>query len=188
MLRRRGERNRTESTINMLEQISTKDETAAHEECVHPGDVRVFTDDSGNLGVEIAGRGRWSKVAVRQAFPYSEPGRFVSFLHEGEQIGMLRDPEALEADSREVLMAELARRYNVAEILRILDIGEAHNATTWRVETDRGARAFLVRDRHNFRRIKDGDLIIVDVDGNRFRLARTRQLEPESKRLLDTYG
>jgi hypothetical protein len=154
---------------------------------IAPGDLTVRRDESNNLRARIDGRGEWSKVALRAAFPYSEPARFVALLHEGEELGVVRDPAELDEASRKVLTEELAKRYNVRDVVRILDITESHNATAWTVETDAGLRQMLVRDRHNFRRIKGGDLIVIDVDGNRFRIARSRPLDAASQRLLDTY-
>jgi len=172
----------------MFAEFNNTEPGVADDAYFRPEEVTVFMDASGNLGLEIERRGRWAKVAVRLAFPYSEPARYVAFVHEGEPIGMLLDPAELDAQSRRLLEEELSKRYHVPEIVRVLSITESNNATSWRVETDKGPRQFLVRDRHNFRRIKGGDLVIVDVDGNRFRLAQARQLDPESKRLLDIYG
>lgn len=152
-----------------------------------PGDLKVFRDDSNNLAVEVKGRGRWAKVAIRLAFPYSDPEHYIALVHDGEQVGMVRDLGELEPESRAVLREALKMRYHVPEVLRILDVREDRNAAVWSIETDRGPRHLTVRDRHNFRRIKGGDTVIVDVDGNRFRLRRDRIFDEESQRLLDTY-
>jgi hypothetical protein len=159
----------------------------SYDNCIDPGDLTVFKDESNNLAVEVEGRGSWSKVAVRLAFPYSDPDHYIALIHEGEQIGMVRDLEELDPDSRAVLQEVLSRRYHIPEVLRVLHVREDKNATVWTVETDRGQRHLMVRDRHNFRRIGGGDTIIVDVDGNRFRLRRDRRFDEESQQLLDTY-
>jgi hypothetical protein len=153
-----------------------------------PEELRVFRDDSNNLCLEVEGKGIREKVSVRLAFPYSDPDGYVSFVQDGEELGMLEEPARLDEQSRQVLREALDKRYHIPEILKITAVEDAHNAQVWFVETDRGSRRLLVRDRHNFRRIKGGDLIIVDVDGNRFRLARDRKLDADSQRLLDMHG
>lgn len=155
---------------------------------IDPTGLQIFRDDSNNICAEVDGRGKWEKVAFKLAFPYSDPDRFVSILHEGEQIGMLRDVGELSEDSERVLREALARRYHVPEVVSILDVREGKSAAVWTVETERGTRKLMVRDRHNFRRVKGGDTIIIDVDGNRFRLRGDRRLDPESQKLLDMYS
>jgi hypothetical protein len=155
---------------------------------IDPADLRIYRDDSNNICADVEGRGTWQKVAFKLAFPYSDPDRFVSILHEGEQIGMVRHVSELSEDSQLVLREALARRYHIPEVISILDVREGKSAAVWTVETERGPRKLMVRDRHNFRRVQGGDTIIIDVDGNRFRLSSDRRLDPESQKLLDMYS
>jgi hypothetical protein len=155
---------------------------------IDPAELRIFRDDSNNICAEVEGRGEWKKVAFKLAFPYSDPDRFVSIQHEGGQIGILRDVAELSGASQEVLREALARRYHIPEVVRILEVRDGKSAAVWTVQTEHGTRTLMVRDRHNFRRVKGGDTIIIDVDGNRFRLRGDRRLDPESQKLLDLYS
>ncbi|MGD2175115.1 MAG: DUF1854 domain-containing protein, partial [Candidatus Brocadiaceae bacterium] len=122
------------------------------------------------------------------AFPYSEPDRFVILYQDEEEIGVVGDLEELDDESRTVLREVLEKRYHIPRIQRVLSVDDAHNATRWTVETDRGRREFLVRDRHNFRRIKGKGLIIVDVDGGRFLIPREAVFDKQSQKLLDMHA
>ena len=122
------------------------------------------------------------------AFPYSAPESFVLLTQNEESIGTVRDLADLDADSQAVLREALRTRYHIPEIVGVVSVHEDHSAAMWVVETDRGPRELLVRDRHNFRRVKGGDVIIVDVDGNRFRISRDRIFDRESQKLLDLYS
>lgn len=153
-----------------------------------PQGLRVFRDESNNLCVTTAAGRTYKKVAVRLAFPYSDPEHFIILAFEDEEIGILREPAELDDESHRLLHDVVSKRYHVPRILQILDVRDAHNATRWVVETDMGPRSFLVRDRHNFHRIKSGDLIIVDVDGCRFRLDRDQGLDKLSRKLLGLHG
>lgn len=155
---------------------------------ISPADLRIYRDDSNNVCAELEGHGSWDKVAFKLAFPYSDPDRFVSILHDGEQIGIVRDIGELSEDSQRVLRQALTRRYHIPEVISILDVREGKSAAVWTVQTERGTRKLMVRDRHNFRRVQGGDTIIIDVDGNRFRLRSDRRLDPESQKLLDMYS
>lgn len=155
---------------------------------IAPEGLTVFRDESNNVRARIEGQGEWEKVVPKLAFPYSDPDRFVILLSEGEEIGMLRELSELEEDSRRLLRELLEKRYHVPEIKRIIDVDDAHNAHRWTVETDKGVRRFLVRDRHNFRRIRGVGKIIIDVDGSRFFIPRGADLDPQSRKLLDLHG
>lgn len=157
------------------------------EEYIQPEDLKVFRDESNNLCVRIKGRGGWSKVAVRQAFPYSDPGRFLVLSQDEEEIGIIRDLAELDEGSRRLLGEALGKRYHVPVIEKIESVEDAHNATRWVVETDKGRRQFLVRDRHNFRRIKGRGLIIVDVDGGRYLIPADATLDKQSLKLLEMH-
>jgi len=149
-----------------------------------PDGLTLFNDESNNLCVTTAGGRTYRKVAVRLAFPYSDPEHFLILAAEEEEIGIVRAPEELDDDSRRLLREVVSKRYHVPDILRVLDVQDDHNATRWVTETDMGPRSFLVRDRHNFHRTKGGDLIIVDVDGCRFRVRRGHGLDKLSRKLL----
>ena len=154
---------------------------------IAPEDLKVFRNGSNNLCVRIEGRGEWEKVTVRLAFPYSDPGHFIVLSHEEREIGVIRDLHQAEENSRALLKEMMAKRYHVPEITIIVSIEEVRNAMRWTVETDKGCRSFDVRDRYNFRRIRGGAIIIVDVEANRFRISDPSALGEESQKLLDIY-
>ncbi len=162
--------------------------TTAVTEFIEPTEVEVFLDDSNNTCVRIAGEGEWEKVTARLAFPYSEPRQYIILYQDEEEIGIIQDLAELEEDSRQVLEGMLRKRYHIPEIHRILAVEDAHNATRWVVVTSHGRRDFLVRDRHNFRRVKGRGLVIVDVDGNRFWISREREYDKISQKFLDMHA
>jgi len=162
-------------------------DTQTEQDVIDPQQLRVFRDENQNLCAELVGRGRWTKVTVRLGFPYSDPDHYIFLMHNEEEIGMLRDLSGLDAESQQLIRAALDKRYYIPRITRVLSVHETSSATLWVVETDRGQREFITRDRHNFRRIKGSDLIIVDVDGNRFRVPRDARFDVQSQRLLDLY-
>jgi len=154
---------------------------------IEPEKLTVFRNESKNLCVRVDGRGEWEKVVVKLAFPYSDPEHFVVLSQEEEEIGIVRDLQEVDEQSRSLLKEMLSKRYHIPEIQRVLSIEEVHNATRWTVETDRGRRTFEVRNSNNFRWLKDGTVVIIDVDANRFRISARSALDRDSQRLLDAY-
>ncbi len=150
--------------------------------------IDLFRDEHNNLCARIAGEGEWENVTAKRAFPYSDPRHYVVLEHEGDEIGIVEDVEALDEGSRDVLRDALRKRYHIPDIRRILAVEDAHNAVRWKVDTSAGPRDLLVRGRHNFRKLRSGDLVIIDVDGNRFRIPSGQDLDKQSQRLLDEHA
>lgn len=154
---------------------------------IAPDELDLYTDDEGRLCACIEGAGTFEGVSVRLAFPYSEPDGHVFLYDEDEEIGMVKRVCELAPELRERLQAALDEEYLIPTIRHILNIEEVHNATRWRVMTDRGERHFEVQDRHNFRRIRGSGIVVIDVDANRYRIPDPNGLDVHSRRLMDLY-
>jgi hypothetical protein len=152
-----------------------------------PRQVFLYRNKSRNLCLRIEGRGEWEKIAVRRAFPYSEPESYIVFQSDDEELGVLRDPSELDAESYALLDITLRKRYHIPVILRIVSVEETHNATKWQVETDMGPRSFEVHSRRSFRSMREGELVIIDVDANRFRVPDRHALDRASRDLLEMH-
>jgi hypothetical protein len=126
---------------------------------------------------------------VMSAFPLTGPGKMVSVRdEEGEELGVLDDIHALDAESRQVLREELERSYFMPRITDILDVREELSVVTWEVETNRGFRTFHVRHvRQNVRKLGRRRLVIKDVDGNRYEVKDWITLPPHAQKLIQNY-
>jgi len=154
---------------------------------IAPDRLDLYTDELGRLCARIEGRSTWQGVSLRLAFPYSGPDGHVFLYHDDDEIGMVRRVDELDAQVRDRLQDALDEQYMIPKIRQILDIEEVHNATRWWVVTDRGERHFEVQDRHNFRRIRGGGIVVIDVDANRYRIPDPNALDPRSRRKMDFY-
>src|SRR5437762_10300583 len=77
------------------------------------------------------------KVSVLRAFPLSEPGRFFSVRDGGnKEVGMIVDPAELSDENLKLLREELARRYLVPAVKRILTAKERFGTVDWEMETE----------------------------------------------------
>lgn len=78
-------------------------------------------------------------AAPRRALPLSNPDEFIVLSdQDGEEIGVIRDLNALEPDSREILGAYLEEIYHLTPILKILDVEREplSGQVRWRVEIE----------------------------------------------------
>ncbi|MCX7935279.1 MAG: DUF1854 domain-containing protein, partial [Planctomycetota bacterium] len=105
-----------------------------------------------------------------------------------KEVGMLRRLEDLDAESRAAVAAELARRYFLPVIRRIVKCRERFESVEWEVETDRGLTRFATRlSRQEALQPTPGRYILVDVDGNRYDIPDYRRLDGRSQALLLRY-
>ncbi|MBU4199265.1 MAG: DUF1854 domain-containing protein [Kiritimatiellae bacterium] len=128
----------------------------------------------------------WLKISVFRVFPLSLPARFFSVRDgAGEEIGMLIDVNELDGESRQLVVAELERRYMVSIIRRVLSVMERFGTVDWEVETHRGDCRFTTRDlRENVLRPCLGHYLLTDVENNRYEIQDLYALDDRSKDLL----
>lgn len=148
----------------------------------------VTRNEAGRVIVTVNGRShRIGQVAG--AFPLSNPGRMVLLRdEEGEEIGILDDAAALDPASRNIVAEELERSYFMPAIQDVLALRLDLGVETWEVETDKGRRAFMVRNpRVNVRHVGRRRLVIRDVDGNRYEVRDWTRFSPRARRLLEAH-
>lgn len=139
----------------------------------------VFTDSSG-----LAHEG----VVPVRVFPITDPDHGIALVdphgHELLWINQLSDlPEELRA----LIMAELATREFMPEIKRLQHISSFTTPNTWRVETDRGETAFILKGEEDIRRLTTTALLITDSHGIQFLIRDRLTLDRHSRKLLDHF-
>ena len=138
------------------------------------------------LRVRLADGRQWEGVQAACSFPHTDRNHFIHLSDdEDQEIGLIEDLKQLEPESRQVLQAALGTRYFIPEIQRIDALVSRFGVTSWTVHTDRGPREFAVRSREDIRRLPNGRMLIIDSDGNRFRIPDRQALEARSRALLD---
>lgn len=163
---------------------------------IHAKNYRDFTAGSERVELRRGERdsnlelvlndGKYRISRVADAFPLSSSSPVVAFFNEdGEEIGVMKNPDQLDAHSQKILREELDKSYFMPQIQTILDLTEEMGVESWDVITNRGERTFEVRDpRRNVRKIGGRRVIIKDVDGNRYEVKDWTLLNRESLRLL----
>jgi hypothetical protein len=174
----------------MPENAETK--TAASEaasfEFLEPERVRLSADESGGVRLTLSADRSYVCVKAVSAFPLSRQDGYIALLDAAagdKPIGLIVDPDRLDAHSRRVLADSLAGHYFLPVVQKIHAMKEEFGAVYCDVETDRGRRQFIVKGiRDTIQELGDGELIIPDVDGNRYRIPDWRRLDARSRRLL----
>ena len=77
-----------------------------------PGEVRLFRDASNRLRLTVEGQRSYLDVKVVRAFPLSDPDGYIGFLDGKDKlIGLIREPDALDAESLALARKDMHRRY-----------------------------------------------------------------------------
>ncbi len=150
------------------------------------GELR-FNRNAGKLCLTVAKRQSWLAVRLVRAFPYSAGQRYLSVLdNQGGEIGLIMDPDELDAESRALVEEELARRYRMPRIRLVYGVRERFGTQEWQASTDQGYVRFSTRHLFDNVRVGSDGIILTDVDGNRYIIPADAQLEAASRRLLDS--
>ena len=153
------------------------------------GPDRVRFERTGGYLVRavLADGARHEPVDFYRAFPYSAPGDLVALRAAGgAELGILTPLAEFPIADRELVLEELNRRYFAPRIATVDALDERFGQSHWRVTTDAGPARFTVQNEHaNLRDLPDGGLLLIDVDGNRYRLAPRAELEPRIRRKLE---
>jgi hypothetical protein len=124
-------------------------------------------------------------VRACRCFPWSEPTRFISLRDQDDaEVALVRDAHELDPASRKVLEEALAEAGFVLEVCEILAIDEEIEIRSWKVRTRQGARSFQTPRDEWPRDVPGGGLIVRDVAGDLYHIARAEDLDPRSQRLL----
>ena len=129
------------------------------------------------------------RVFFHRCFPFETPNEYISVLNkDGREYAMIRNLDELDAESREIIVSELDRKYLCPTITKIKALKEKLDFSFWEVNTDRGDMSFSMHDTYrNIARVGNGMLIITDVDGNRYRIDDVAKLDRKSFKKIELY-
>lgn len=145
-----------------------------------------FQRHGATLRLTVEGECSYLRATARRAFPLSAPDGHIS-VRDGQrgEIGVIVDPRELDDASRGALEEELARRYVIPIITRVISVKERFGTVDWTIETDRGMRTFTTRNlREDVVKPSPGRYLLTDVDGNRYDTADISALDSASRAML----
>lgn len=128
-------------------------------------------------------------VQARRCFPLSDPDRYVSLVDAGgHELLCLTSLRELNASARQAVEQALGATELLPQLLKIDGVQQEATQSTWQVQTDRGAREFVVDQEDHVRRLSDGRYLITDAHGMRYLVPPAEQLDPRSRRLFASFS
>ena len=167
--------------------VSVSAEREPDYEFLDPETLRFFRDDSGRLRLTIQDDRSYLDVKVVRAFPLFDPDHYTGLLNGKDHvIGIVVDPAELDEGSKTLADESLRRHYFTPIIRRIRRMKQEFGAVYCDVDTDHGQRHFVCKGlRDALEDLGNGELILSDVDGNRYRVIDWRALDARSRRFLE---
>lgn len=122
----------------------------------------------------------------RRLFPVGLADRYITLLNEdNKEVAIIRDLGLIDRASAEVVTASLDDYYLVPHIVRVISTSDKYGTYHWVVETDRGIKAFDIRNRNSDIKVyADGRIRVRDSDDNRYIIDDYKSLDAHSKKLL----
>ncbi|MGH2368464.1 MAG: DUF1854 domain-containing protein [Chloroflexota bacterium] len=152
-----------------------------------PARVRLFRGPRGVLRCTVEGEKSVLRAKVVRVFPLSSESRWVNILDGGnKEVCLIEDPDALDAESRRLVYEEIEAHYRVADITHIRSIRNEYRTMYWDVETDLGRREFVLKwATDTILWLSPNELMLVDIDTNRFRIPDVTRLDPHSRKQFE---
>lgn len=151
-------------------------------------DYQLDRNAFGRLVLTTTAGERHEGVTPVRAFPIDAPNEGISLVSaEGHELAWIERLQELPDAARKLVSEELARREFMPVIARLADVSTFATPSTWRVETDRGTTAFILRGEEDIRRIDQGKLLITDSHGIQYLIPDLYALDAHSRKLLDRF-
>lgn len=157
-------------------------------EFLNPQECRFFRNKNGFLIFSLNNEEK-GRVKLSRSYPFSKPYEYICVSDiEDNEIGIIKDLEALDSDSVELAKKELATRYFCPTITEIKSIKEKMGHFYFETNIGDKAKNFTVKNiTRNIRFAGEDTLLIFDMDGNRYIMPNFSKTDSKSQRLLEPY-
>ncbi|MDB5731182.1 MAG: hypothetical protein JWQ03_1077 [Variovorax sp.] len=170
--------------------IEAKRDSAEHSAvpAVAAADFQLERDAFGQLVLIDAHGERHAGIVPVRAFPLTAPDQGLSLVGaDGRERQWVDRLDALPPAARALLEKELAARDFAPVLQRLHSVSSFGVPSTWRVGTDRGDTAFVLKAEEDIRRLEDGSLLIASASGVQFRVPDPQALDRASRKLLERF-
>lgn len=152
---------------------------------LEPDAVSLCRGRGGVLQGTIEGK-PYGEIAVHRAFPFLYTTKYISLRDpKGEEIGIVRDMEQLDDESREELTQELQYRYFLPKVTRVNKVKPKNDLWIWDLETNKGPARLLMRNLHEHMQFpSENRIVLTDMSGRRCEISDWKALDSHSRKQL----
>ncbi len=156
--------------------------------CLDPAAVRLSRNENGFVVLFLNGESK-GRVKLTRAYPYGLPYAYIGVTDiEDNELGIIKSLDELDEPSAATARDELDKRYYCPEITEITSIKEKMGSFYFETKIDGRNKSFAVKDiSRNIRMISESQILIFDVDGNRFSIPHYDKIKKKTRKLLEPY-
>ena len=130
----------------------------------------------------------YNAVQIKRAFPFEKEDEFIVIADgDGKDLGFYRRLSDLPDEQRALLLEELARRYFMPKIQKVLKAADRFGFSYWKVETNVGTLEFSMQDTYKSILYLGNRMILTDADGNRYEIGDVKALDRSSLKKIEMY-
>lgn len=146
-----------------------------------------FETEGGFLGLRY-GETEYARVGIKRLLPFHSPHEFLCVVdHEQKEIGILRDLNTLSPSQAEMVQKEANKRYYCPDITQILSTKDKMGYLYMDVMLGGVQKTIAIKDMSRNIRFTEPQVLIFDVDGNRYTIPDVRKLDVKSYHKLELY-
>lgn len=152
-----------------------------------------FERHGDTLSLTLNGGEHYPRVVLRSCFPVSQEQRYLSVRdangEEQQELGVIEDWTTLTEDDRQAVAKELGLHYFVPAVRRVFEVKDELGFLYWTVETDKGAKEFVMRNNviRHAREVSPGHWLLIDVNQARYEIPDIETMDPTSQKLVRRY-
>jgi len=154
-----------------------------------------FEYEGNNLTLTDSDGRHYPLVTLRRCYPLSASETFILVRlpddedQPGRELGILKDCRELQPESYQAVRQELRLHYLVPVIQRVHHIREEFGFLYWSVDTDRGAKEFIMRDSiiSSTRRMSPTHWLLIDINQTRYEIRDLEALDHRSQEMVKKY-
>ena len=170
----------------MTDTISITPETLTTE-YLSPGTCEFYEYNGCFLGMRLNGEAH-DRVVLTRALPLAKPDSYVCVTDvDRKELGIIEHISDFPEDQQALINRELAQRYFCPDITEITAIKEKMGHFYFDVKVGDYPMSFTIRDLSKNIRCTDDQIILTDVDGNRFLIGDINRIDKKSRRKLEPY-
>ncbi|MCQ2456585.1 MAG: DUF1854 domain-containing protein, partial [Clostridia bacterium] len=120
--------------------------------------------------------------------PFDNPYSLISVLDpDSVEIGIIEDVGVF-GDEAGIIKDEINRKYYICELKSVKSIKERWGSSTWKATDATGDITFTVKATYNnVHKCRDGKILVIDSDENRYVLDPVEKLDRTTRRLIELY-
>ncbi len=151
-------------------------------------EIKLYHNQNSFLILELKGENK-GRDNLKRCYPFSLPDEYIAVTDtDDNEIGLIRNLNELEKSSCDCAKKELGSRYYSPEIEKLLSVKDKMGHFYFDVLIGEKKKSFTVRDiTKNLRFINNDDLLIFDMDGNRYSLKNFSKTDKKTHKLLEPY-